>query len=89
MALGARPGDVLACLLAQYGPPFGAGAAAGAALAFAAARVARNFLFGYAVLDVLSFGAGLLAFLVVALAASIAPARRALRIDPASALRHE
>jgi ABC-type antimicrobial peptide transport system permease subunit len=36
-----------------------------------------------------SFGAGLLLFGAVAFAAAIVPAWRALRIDPASALRHE
>jgi len=37
----------------------------------------------------LSFGVGLLLFVAVAIAGSLAPARRALRIDPSSALRYE
>ena len=89
MALGARGLDVLRCVLGQYALPFGAGAAFGVAVAAAAAKVLRNILFGFIPFDLVSFGAGLLLFAAVALAASIAPARRALRIDPASALRYE
>ncbi len=89
MAMGARPLDVLRCLTGQYALPFGIGAAFGVAVAAAAARVLRNVLFGFLPFDIASFGAGLLFFGAVALAASIVPARRALRIDPASALRYE
>jgi len=45
--------------------------------------------FGFIPFDLVSFGSGLLLFAAVAFAASIVPARRALRIDPASALRYE
>jgi hypothetical protein len=89
MALGARSFDVLQCVLGQYALPFGIGAVLGVAMAAAAAKVMRNILFGFLPLDILSFGAGLLLFAAVALAASITPVRRALRIDPASALRYE
>jgi predicted permease len=89
IALGARGFDVLQCVLGQYALPFGIGAVAGIALAAAAAKVARKLLFGFIPFDLVSFGAGLLLFAAVALAASIVPARRALRIDPASALRYE
>ena len=81
--------DVLRCVLGQYALPFGAGAAFGVAVAAAAAKVLRNILFGFIPFDLVSFGAGLLLFAAVALASSIAPVRRALRIDPASALRYE
>jgi len=89
MALGARRLDILRIVLGQYALPFGIGAAGGVAVAAAAARVIRNILFGYTSFDLVSVAAGLLLFAAVALAASIAPARRALRIDPASALRYE
>jgi predicted permease len=89
MALGARGMDVLQCVLGQYALAFGIGAGLGVGLAAAAAKVVRNILFGFIPFDLVSFGAGLLLFGAVALAASIAPARRALRTDPASALRHE
>ena len=89
MALGARSLDVLKCVLGQYALPFGIGAGSGVALAAAAVKVVRNILFGFIPFDAVSFGAGLLLFGAVALAASIVPARRALRIEPASALRCE
>jgi predicted permease len=89
MAMGARAVDVLRCVLGQYTFPFGIGALLGVGLAAAAAKVLRNILFGFIPFDPVSFGAGLLLFAAVALAASIAPVRRALRIDPASALRYE
>ncbi len=89
MALGARAWDVLRCVLGQYALPVGLGAGIGVALAAAAAKVARNLLYGFMGFDVVSFGAGLLLFAAVAFVASIAPARRALRVDPASALRYE
>jgi predicted permease len=89
MALGARSFDVLRCVLGQYALPFGIGAGAGVALAAGAAKVMRNTLFGFIPFDVASFGAGLLVFGAVALLASVGPVRRALRIDPVSALRYE
>jgi ABC-type lipoprotein release transport system permease subunit len=89
LALGARRFDVLRCVLGQYALPFGIGAGAGVGLAAATAKVMRNILFGFIPFDLASFGTGLLVFGGVALLASIAPVRRALRIDPASALRYE
>jgi len=89
MALGAPRFHVLQCVLGQYTVPFGIGAGLGVALAAAAAKVVRNILFGFIPFDLVSFGAGLLLFAAVALAASIAPVRRALRIDPSAALRYE
>ena len=89
MALGARRFDVLRCVLGQYALPFGIGAGLGIASAAAAAKVVRNVLFGFIPFDLVSFGAGLLLFAAVAFAAAIAPVRRALRIDPSSALRYE
>jgi hypothetical protein len=89
MALGARGLDILLSVLGQYTFPFAVGALLGVAFAAAAARVVRTILFGFIPFDVVSFAAGLLLFAAVAIAASIAPARRALRVDPASALRYE
>ncbi len=89
MALGARRADVLACVIGQFLMPFGMGVAGGTVLAFGAAKITRNLLYGFLPFDFAGFGTGLLIFAAVALIASIAPARRALRIDPASALRYE
>jgi len=47
-----------------------------------------SFLFEVAPLDPLTFVAGAGVFLVAAAAACIVPARRAARVDPATALRN-
>jgi putative ABC transport system permease protein len=89
MALGADSRDILRVVLGQYAFPFGIGAVAGMAVAAAAAQVMRSLLFGFMPFELLSFAAGLALFAAVAIAASVVPARRALRIDPCSALRYE
>jgi ABC-type lipoprotein release transport system permease subunit len=55
--------------------------------AAAAARFLRNLLFRIEPLDPMSLGAGALIITVVALAATLLPARRAARVDPLTALR--
>jgi predicted permease len=89
MALGGRGRNILWVVLGQYALPFGGGAAAGVLLAAASSRVIFSTIFGYQPLDLASIGGGLLLFGAAALAASMAPVRRALRIDPSSALRYE
>jgi ABC-type lipoprotein release transport system permease subunit len=54
-----------------------------------AARALRAFLFGIGTGDPMTFAAVALLLLVVALAASYIPSRRALRVDPVVALRAE
>jgi predicted lysophospholipase L1 biosynthesis ABC-type transport system permease subunit len=89
MALGASRADVLTTLLTQYARPIVAGAAVGVALAAGAAQVLRNQLYGLTPFDLLSHASALAAFAVVAVLAILLPARRALRINPAAALRAE
>jgi ABC-type antimicrobial peptide transport system permease subunit len=91
MAIGARPRHILHVLLGQSAKPTAIGAAAGAVLAAVLARLVRSFvvLQKHEAGDVLGFAAGLAAFGVVAILATISPARRALRIDPAQTLREE
>jgi ABC-type antimicrobial peptide transport system permease subunit len=67
---------------------FDNGVVSGIALAAAAARVIRSVSYGIP-FDLMSLGAGLLLFAAVAFAGTLAPARRVLRIDPASAIRYE
>jgi ABC-type lipoprotein release transport system permease subunit len=59
------------------------------ALAVVLARTFRALLFGVEPLDLTSFAGGAALLLLVALAAAAGPARRASRVDPASALRAE
>jgi len=61
----------------------------GIAAALGLTRIMKSLLFGVGATDPLTFVgvAGLLT--LVALAASYIPARRAMRVDPMAALRHE
>jgi predicted permease len=66
-----------------------AGIAAGSALAVWAGSVLRSFLWGVSATDPETFVAVGAGVLLVAAAASLAPALRVLRLDPAQTLRHE
>ena len=89
MALGARPSDIVGTLLGQYSVAMTAGAAAGVTLAVIVGLLIRSTIIGLEPLDVPSYAMGLAIFAAVALVAILIPVRRALRIDPASALRWE
>ena len=68
---------------------FAAGAVLGLLAAFASSRVLESFLYGITTDDRLTFVAGQLVLVAVALVACWMPARRATRIDPMDALRVE
>jgi predicted permease len=89
IALGARPATVVAMVLRQGMSLAVIGSAVGLALGAVAGRLMRTFLFGAAPLDLVTFVAVAATFLLVGLAASYWPARRATRIDPIEALRYE
>lgn len=89
MALGAEPRQVLGMTVRQGLRVTVAGLLAGGAGALAAGRLLSSSLFGVDAGDPLTFGAAGLVLLVVALAASYLPARRAARLDPMVALRRE
>ena len=89
MALGAQRRDILNLVLG-YGTRMAvAGAAAGVAAALALTRLMSNQLFGVSPHDPLTFAAVAGVLMLVALAACYVPARRAMRVDPMVALRHE
>jgi ABC-type antimicrobial peptide transport system permease subunit len=67
----------------------GAGAFLGTIASLAAARYITHQLFGVTPGDPFATAGAVLLLLVVALAAGYLPARRASRINPVSALRHE
>jgi ABC-type antimicrobial peptide transport system permease subunit len=66
-----------------------AGAAAGLAAAFGAVRLVQSQLFGVQPHDPAALAGATALLLAMALAAAYLPARRASRIDPLTALRHE
>ena len=89
MALGADRTSVLGLVLRQGLTLAAIGIGIGLAAGAAGSRLIQSLLFGVKPMDPLTFaGAGLL-FIVVTLAASYVPARRAANVDPIKALRAE
>jgi len=89
LALGAKRGEVLRMVMTQAGRLAIIGVVIGLGAAVIATRALRSQLFQIAPTDMLTYalvGGGLL---IVALVASWIPARRASRIDPLAALRHD
>ncbi|HEY6400957.1 MAG TPA: ABC transporter permease, partial [Blastocatellia bacterium] len=89
MALGARPRDVLKMVIGQGLRLVLIGLGIGLALALALTRLLRNLLFEVSATDPLTFGLIAMLLLGAALLACYAPARRATKVDPLVALRHE
>src|SRR5579859_3896262 len=88
-ALGAGASDVLRMILGQGLRTVLIGIAAGIAGALALTRAVESFLFGVAPTDPFTFAAVTLLLIFAALLACYIPARRAARVDPLIALRHE
>jgi predicted permease len=89
MALGAQRRQVLWMILREsLGVSLG-GVLLGLPLALAGARVLRSMLFGLGPGDPLAFAGAILGLAAVVLGASLIPARRATKVDPMVALRHE
>jgi len=86
-ALGAQQTDILRLMLGQGLLLALGGVVAGIGGAFALTRVVKTFLFQVSATDPTTFAGIAVLFVVVALAASYFPARRASRIDPMAALR--
>jgi predicted permease len=87
MALGAAPIDVLRSLAGHFLGTVLVGLGAGAAGAALVAQLLRRQLHGVSTVDPLSYAAALSLFVAAATLAALVPARRALRVDPAVALR--
>jgi putative ABC transport system permease protein len=89
IALGARPGDVVRLIVAMGGRLVFAGLTAGLILSLALIRVVRSEVIRFPQTDPLTFFAVIVLLTVAALLACWLPARRAARLDPMSALRHD
>ena len=89
MALGAEKGGIYGLVLGQGFRLTLAGLVVGTALAVAFTRVLKAQLFGVSETDAITFTSVGLLLAVVALVACHIPARRATRVDPIVALRHE
>ena len=89
IALGAERRDILRMMLAQGMRLALAGVILGLAGALALERVLQSFLFGVKAADPATFFAVAAILVSVLLLSTLLPARRALRVDPLVALRHE
>ncbi|GMV07259.1 MAG: hypothetical protein AMXMBFR53_35340 [Gemmatimonadota bacterium] len=87
MALGARAPEVLGGVLRHGARVAGAGVLLGLAGALGAARLLAGLVYGVSPHDPVTLGGVCVALVVVALAASLGPAHRATRTDPALVLR--
>ena len=88
-ALGAQPSDLRRMVVAQASKLAVFGVIAGALAALLLARSIRTMLFQVSPNDPATYAAVAVFLAVVALTASYIPARRATKVDPIIALRHE
>jgi hypothetical protein len=89
MALGASPGQVLKLILCEGGVRLGVGLVLGLGLAFFAAKLQTNSLYGITPEDPVTYAGTLATLGIAGIAACLIPALRALRVNPVEALRNE
>lgn len=89
MALGAKKGQVLKLVLSQGMKLTLTGVAIGLGASLAMTRLMGTLLFNMSPTDPLTLGAVALLLMLVASLACYLPARRAAKVDPMIALRHE
>jgi putative ABC transport system permease protein len=87
VALGANPRAVLRLIAAEGVRLTAGGIAAGTAAAVLVSRAMSGLLFGVSAVDPFTYLAVVILFAIVAGVACFVPARRALRVDPLTALR--
>jgi putative ABC transport system permease protein len=86
-ALGAKATDVLVMLLREAMRPVAIGIVIGLVGAYAMTRLLASMLFGVSATDAVTYVVACSVLAVAALLASIVPARRALAVDPITAVR--
>jgi len=89
MALGGQPGDVIRMVLRHGLLLCLEGIAVGISGAFVVVRLMKSLIFGVSITDPVTFVSVAVLLAGVAFAACWIPARRASRVDPMAALRHE
>jgi putative ABC transport system permease protein len=89
VAIGASQWDVVRTILGYSARLTVMGLAIGIAIALGATRLLTTWLYGISPLDAKTFAGVSLVLIVVALAASLIPTRRAASVDPVIALREE
>ena len=89
MALGAQKGEVLRLVLTRVAILTTIGVVLGLGIGLAVARVSETLFYGVAPNDPATFVLVAALLVIVALAASYVPARRAMKVDPIVALRYE
>jgi predicted permease len=89
MALGATPEAVLKLVMKEGAATLLAGAIAGVGAALLLTRYLTSLLYGVTATDPATYVAVVAGLAVAAATASFLPARRASKLDPAVALRHE
>jgi predicted permease len=89
MALGAEPAGVLAMVMRQGVTLVAAGLVTGALLAAGAANVLRGLLYGISPFDLWAWLGAVAGMLAAGALANAVPARRAMRVEPLTALRTE
>jgi macrolide transport system ATP-binding/permease protein len=89
MALGAGRSRVLMQVLRESMLPVGVGTIAGLGIAWGATKFIASQLYGLEPRDPATMIAAAALIVIVAMAATLLPARRASKVDPMTALRHE
>ncbi len=89
MALGAAPSQVLRVVMTRTAWLLAVGVAAGLGLALAAGRLFSLVLYGVSARDPVTYAFAIALMALVAFAACWVPARRAIAVDPVTALRTE
>ncbi len=89
MALGAQPGNLMGLVVRHGGSMAAIGIALGVGAAMLVGRFAEGLLYGVHATDPVTYASVALVLAIVGLAATLVPARRATRVDPAAALRSD
>jgi ABC-type antimicrobial peptide transport system permease subunit len=89
VALGAEPGSILKLVVFRAVGLAAIGLGIGVAVTLAGSRMISRFLFGVSAADPITLAGTCAIILLVALTASLVPALRAAKVDPAMALRAE